>query len=141
MREEENTSSYGSMYEFREFSQGFVLSLMKASQNLTFCLFYGIIYVEKMREKVNASELKFFQKIFLQVGVCNRSVSLMGVCPPPGSHVGMAHVLMSLSPYIIPPCGRATCLWYVYDDTSSWYVLGCCVGHMAYKKHHGERLP
>nr|DAJ82862.1 MAG TPA: hypothetical protein [Caudoviricetes sp.] len=34
----------------------------------------------------------------------------MGVCPPPGSHVGMAHVLLSLSPYIIPPCGRATCL-------------------------------
>lgn len=65
MREEESTSSYGSMYEFREFSQGCVLSLMKASQNLTFCLFYGIIYVENEgRKRFNASELKFFQKNF-----------------------------------------------------------------------------
>lgn len=52
----------------------------------------------------NASKPKIFSKKFFHQGV-----SLMGVCPPPGSHVGMAHVLMSLLPYIIPPCGRATC--------------------------------
>ena len=52
----------------------------------------------------------------------------------PGSHVGMAHVLLSLSPYIIPPCGRATCLgerMMVPPRGTHWDSY---VGHMTMRK-------
>ena len=65
----------------------------------------------------------------------------MGVCPPPGSHVGMAHVLMSLLPYIIPPCGRATCRGTCMMIPPRGTYWDGYVGHMVMQKASWCMIP
>ena len=90
---------------------------------------------KKRRWKVKASsDAKFFQKIFLRLRYLTGVFLSWVFVPLPGSRVGMAHVLMSLSPYIIPPCGRATCLgehMMVPPRGTHWDSY---VGHMTMRK-------
>ena len=115
-------------------------------ENLTFCKKYGIIYIENERRREDEKlrlplTPNFFKKIFLRLRYLSGLFLSWVFVHLPGSHVGMAHVLLSLSPYIIPPCGRATCLgehMMVPPRGTHWDSY---VGHMTMRNHHGERLP
>ena len=89
---------------------------------------------EKRKSQGFLRRPKFFQKNFLRLRYLTGVFLSWVFVHLPGSHVGMAHVLLSLSPYIIPPCGRATCLgehMMVPPRGTHWDSY---VGHMTMRK-------
>ena len=108
-------------------------------ENLTFCKKYGIIYIENERRREDEKPRlppthKFFQKNFLRLRYLSGLFLSWVYVHLPGSHVGMAHVLLSLSPYIIPPCGRATCLGEFMMVPPRGAHWDSYVGHMTMRK-------